>query len=85
LPPKTYGHSIGNIAKSGNSNTLRQQLGLARGSRVIFQLTGDHIEVRLWKLEQPIPASAFGMLHSQRPPVPVDFNPASLLRPYRMS
>ena len=44
---------------------LRQQLGLARGSRVCFVL----------------PASGFGMLKSQRPPVPADFDAACLLRP----
>jgi len=60
---------------------LRQQLGLARGSRVSFQLVGDHIEVRPWRTQQPLPASGFGLLKSQRPPVPVDFDAASLLRP----
>ncbi|QNI65335.1 AbrB/MazE/SpoVT family DNA-binding domain-containing protein [Synechococcus sp. A15-44] len=60
---------------------LRQQLGLARGSRVSFQLVGDHIEVRPCKPQQPVNGSGFGLLKSQCPPVPVDFDPASLLRP----
>ena len=60
---------------------LRQQLGLARGSRVSFQLVGDHIEVRPLRQEQAVSTSGFGMLHSQRPPVPADFDPASLLEP----
>ncbi len=60
---------------------LRQQLGLARGSRVSFQLVGDHIEVRPLRQEQSLSASGFGMLHSQRPPMPADFDPAQLLRP----
>ena len=60
---------------------LRQQLGLGRGSLVSFQLVGDHIEVRPCKPPQPASASGFGLLKSQRPPVPVDFDPASLLRP----
>ncbi|KEF41006.1 MAG: hypothetical protein ER33_13945 [Cyanobium sp. CACIAM 14] len=60
---------------------LRQQLGLARGSRVCFQLVGDHIEVRPWKPAHPPPASGFGLLRSHRAPVPVDFDPAGLLRP----
>jgi AbrB family looped-hinge helix DNA binding protein len=60
---------------------LRQQLGLARGSRVCFDLVGDHIEVRPFKPQRPLPASGFGLLKSQRPPVPVDFDAASLLRP----
>jgi len=60
---------------------LRQQLGLARGSRVSFELVGDHIELRAWRPEQPIPASGFGLLKSKRAPVPADFDPASLLQP----
>jgi AbrB family looped-hinge helix DNA binding protein len=60
---------------------LRQQFGLARGSRVSFVLVGDHIELRPWKPEQPVPASGFGLLRSSRPAVPADFDPASLLRP----
>jgi AbrB family looped-hinge helix DNA binding protein len=60
---------------------LRQQLGLARGSRVSFQLVGDHIELRPCRPQPPVSASGFGLLRSRRPPVPVDFDPASLLRP----
>mgnify|MGYP003336110425 FL=1 len=60
---------------------LRQQLGLARGSRVSFQLVGDHIEVRPCKPQHSVSSSGFGLLKSQCPPVPVDFDPASLLRP----
>ncbi len=60
---------------------LRQQFGLARGSRVTFALVGDHIELRPWKSEQPVPESGFGLLKTNRPAVPVDFDPASLLRP----
>jgi len=60
---------------------LRQQLGLARGSRVSFELVGDHLELRAWRPDQPMPASGFGLLKSKRPPVPADFDPASLLQP----
>ncbi|MEY3767576.1 MAG: hypothetical protein RLZZ11_646 [Cyanobacteriota bacterium] len=59
---------------------LRQQLGLGRGSRICFELVGDHIELRPWKPQQGLPTSGFGLLKSQRPPVPADFDPASLLR-----
>lgn len=48
---------------------------------VSFQLVGDNIEVQPWKPTHPASASGFGLLKSQRPPVPVDFDPASLLRP----
>jgi AbrB family looped-hinge helix DNA binding protein len=60
---------------------LRQHLGLARGSRVSFQLVGDHIEVLPLKPEPSLSASGFGMLQTQRPPVPAHFDPASLLEP----
>ena len=56
---------------------LRQQLGLARGSRVSFHLVGDHIEVRPLEQVQAVSASGFGMLSSPRPPVPVHFDPAT--------
>ena len=76
--------STGSMTSKGQvtiPKALRQQLGLARGSRVCFELVGDHIEVRPFKPQQPLPASGFGLLKSQRPPVPVDFDAASLLRP----
>jgi AbrB family looped-hinge helix DNA binding protein len=60
---------------------LRQQLALAGGSRVSFQLVGNPIEVRPCKPQQPVSSSGFGLLQSLRSPVPVDFDPPSLLRP----
>ena len=60
---------------------LRQQLGLGRGSRVSFELVGDHIELRPCRPSHPLPTGGFGLLSSSRPPVPVDFDPASLLQP----
>jgi len=59
---------------------LRQQLGLDRGSRVSFELVGDHIELRPCRPNHPLKAGGFGLLSSSRPPVPVDFDPASLLQ-----
>ncbi|MBM5817000.1 MAG: AbrB/MazE/SpoVT family DNA-binding domain-containing protein [Cyanobacteria bacterium K_Offshore_surface_m2_239] len=63
------------------SKALRQQFGLARGSRVRFALVGDHIELRTWKPERSVQKSGFGMLRSSRPAVSADFDSASLLRP----
>lgn len=60
---------------------LRQQLGLGRGSRVSFELVGDHIELRPCRPSHPLQTGGFGLLSSSRPPVPVDFDPASLLQP----
>ncbi len=59
---------------------LRQQLGLGRGSRLCCQLVGDHIEVRALRPLKALAASGFGLLKSQRPPVPVDVDAANLLR-----
>jgi hypothetical protein len=79
---RSIAESAGHLANPCQApKALRQQLGLARGSRVSFVLVGDHIEVRPFRAPHPRPASGFGMLQSQRPPVPVDFDPASLLRP----
>ena len=63
------------------ATSSRQQLGLARGSRVSFHLVGDHIELRPLAQVQAVSATGFGMLSSQRPPVPAHFDPASLLEP----
>ena len=59
---------------------VRQQLGIRQGSKVEFLLVGEHIEVRLKSSPADMPTSGFGMLKSQPPPVPVDFDPAVLLR-----
>jgi AbrB family looped-hinge helix DNA binding protein len=66
VDPTTSSSSITSKGQVTIPKALRQQLGLARGSRVSFQL---------------VRASGFGLLRSRRPPVPVDFDPASLLRP----
>ena len=60
---------------------VRQQLGLRRGSQVSFAVVGDHIEVRAWRPPHPMPTSGFGLLQSSQPPLPVDFDPATLLSP----
>ena len=81
---ESMGAATSSITSKGQvtiPRALRQQLGLARGSRVSFQLVGDHIEVLPWRPEQPLPASGFGLLRSPRPPLPADFDPASLLTP----
>jgi AbrB family looped-hinge helix DNA binding protein len=61
---------------------LRQRLGIRRGSKVTFSLVGDHVEMRVVGAP-PVeaPGSGFGMLKSKRAAVPVDFDPASLLKP----
>jgi AbrB family looped-hinge helix DNA binding protein len=60
---------------------LRQQLGIRAGSKVMFQWVGDHLEVRVKSNPSTVPTSGFGMLKSKRKSVPVDFDPANLLKP----
>lgn len=80
--PHAVASSITNKGQVTIPNALRQQLGLARCSRVSFQLVGNHIEVRPWKPEPLLPKSWFGLLKTSRPAaVPADFDPAELLRP----
>ena len=62
---------------------LRQQLGIRPGSRIQFLLVGDHVEMRV--SSSPSDASSdlgsgFGMLKSRRAAVPVDLDPALLLK-----
>jgi hypothetical protein len=47
----------------------------------MFQWVGDHLEVRVKSNPPTVPTSGFGMLKSKRKSVPVDFDPASLLKP----
>lgn len=60
---------------------IRQQLGIRAGSKVEFVWVNDHLEIRVKSMPTDIPKSAFGMLKSKRKAVPVDFDPASLLKP----
>ena len=59
---------------------LRQQLGLRQGSKVEFSLVGDHVELRVRSTPVEVPDGGFGMLKTQRAAVPVDFDPAELLK-----
>ena len=59
--------------------TIRQKLGIRKGSKVSFVLVDDHIELHVEENPEPVPSSGFGMLKSSRKAVPVDFDPATLL------
>jgi len=60
---------------------LRQRLGIGAGSRINFDLVGDHLEMRIEQTDREAPATGFGMLKSERGAVPADLAPASLIRP----
>jgi AbrB family looped-hinge helix DNA binding protein len=59
---------------------LRQQMGIRAGSRIEFTAVGDHVELRVAVAPSEVKVSGFGMLKSRRAAVPVDFDPASLLK-----
>lgn len=51
-----------------------QYLGIYKGCKLEFMIVGDHVELRV----QP-EKSGFGMVKSNKPAVPVDFDPADVL------
>jgi hypothetical protein len=55
-------------------------LPIVQGGKLEFLLVDEHIEVRLKSSPTDVPTSGFGMLKSQHPPVPVDFDLAILFR-----
>lgn len=59
---------------------VRQQLGIRAGSRVEFMVVDDHVEMRVSQHVTEVKVSGFGLVKSRRPPVPVDLDPASLLK-----
>ena len=60
---------------------VRQQLGIRKGSKVSFKVIGDHIELIVCKTPVEIKESGFGLLKTEKRAVPVDFDPAELLKP----
>ena len=60
-------------------NSLRQKLGLRRGSKVEFVLVDDRVEMRVFSTPAKFSASGFGMLKSKRASVPADFDPSTVL------
>jgi len=59
---------------------IRQQLGIRAGSQIEFELVGDHVELRVRSTPRDVTDSGFGMLKARRAAVPVDFDPATLLK-----
>jgi len=60
---------------------LRQKLGIRQGTLIEFSWVDDHVELRVPPPIQTVANSGFGMLKSQRSAIPVDLDPASLLKP----
>ena len=56
-------------------HNIRQRLGICHGSRIQFEVVGEHIELRLEPKAGPLRGSGFGMLKSSMPSIPADFDP----------
>lgn len=61
--------------------SVRQRLGLRRGSKVEFVVVGDRVELRVWSTPVEVPVGGFGMIRSRLAAVPVDFDPADIIKP----
>lgn len=46
--------------------SLRQRLGIRQGSKVVFELVGGHLEMRIVHTLAVVSSSGFGMLESDR-------------------
>jgi antitoxin PrlF len=60
--------------------TVRQKLGIRTGTRVAFEVVGDHAEMRLKTTPAAVTGEGFGLLKSRRRSVPSDFDPADTLK-----
>ena len=60
--------------------SIREQLGLRLGSQMVLIVVGDHIELRIDAQPPTHQNSGFGLLKSLKKAVPVDLDPADLLK-----
>ena len=61
---------------------MREQLGMQQGSQVEFMLIDQHIELRLKQDTKSKPhKSGFGMVKSNHPFPPADFDVGTLIKP----
>jgi len=58
---------------------VRQRLAIRTGTKVSFEVVGDHVELRLSRRPAAASPSGFGLLKSRRASVPADFDVATLL------
>lgn len=72
--------SVTNKGQVTIPQALRQKLGIRAGSRILFELKGDHIELRVEKPPADEVQSGFGTIKSRRKPVRADFDVATLLK-----
>jgi len=59
---------------------VRQRLGIRQGTRIEFELVGDHVEMRVKSTPSEVSGSGFGMLKSRLSAVPADLDPAKVIK-----
>jgi AbrB family looped-hinge helix DNA binding protein len=60
--------------------SVRQRLGIRKGTRVAFSVSGKHAELRVQSTPAKVSRSGFGMLKSRKAAVPANYDPADLLK-----
>jgi AbrB family looped-hinge helix DNA binding protein len=60
---------------------VRQQLGICQGSQIAFVTVDGHVELRVVSQPVVVAVSGFGLLKSNKAPIPTDFDPAILAEP----
>ena len=58
---------------------IRQQLGIRKGSKIVFKIVNDHIELKVQSTPVQISSEGFGMLKTRHAAAPVDLDPATLI------
>jgi AbrB family looped-hinge helix DNA binding protein len=60
---------------------VRQQLGICQGSQIECVMVDGHVELRVVSQPAVVAVSGFGLLKSNKAPIPTDFDPAILAEP----
>jgi len=58
---------------------IRQQLGIRKGSKIVFEIVNDHIELKVQSTPAQISSEGFGLLKTRHSSVPEDLDPATLI------
>jgi len=58
---------------------IRQQLGIRKGSKILFKIVNDHIELKVQSTPVRVSSAGFGMLKTRHTAAPVDLDPATLI------
>ena len=58
---------------------IRQQLGIRKGSKIVFKIVNDHIELKVQSTPVQISSEGFGMLKTRHTAAPADLDPATLI------